>query len=132
MLRSKIDDLSDYLRFCIENGFSSANLMELYAYPDENWTIEERNFFTSQYVPYKETFETLIGLGVIDEHRHRYGHSVRLNNGFTVLATDSTYTIRDFECKNVKCFVNKESLQLELQQMVRLQCALILMESYTL
>ena len=104
MLRSKIDDLSDYLRFCIENGFSSANLMELYAYPDENWTIEACYFFTSQYVPYKETFETLIGLGVIDEHRHRYGHSVRLNNGFTVLATDSTYTIRDFECKKCKVF----------------------------
>lgn len=104
MLKSKMDDLGDYLQFCSENGFVSANLMELYAYPDENWSVEERNFFISQYVPYQKTYEALVELGVINESRHRYGHSVQLDNGFKVLATDSTYTIRDAECKRCKVF----------------------------
>ena len=104
MLRSKMDDLSEYLLFCAENGFSSANLMELYAYPDEEWSAEEREFFIRQYVPYRETFDALIRIGVIDVSRHRYGHSVKMNNGFKVLATDSTYTIRDNECKTCKVF----------------------------
>ena len=104
MLRDQMEDLEDYLDFCYNNGFTSANLMELYAYPDDNWDDEERKFFEKHFVSYKETCEALKKLGIIDENRHRYGHSMKLSNGFTILATDSKYTIRDLECKKCKVF----------------------------
>lgn len=104
MLRNQMDDLEYYLDFCHNNGFTAANLMELYAYPDDDWNDEEKSFFETHFVSYKETCEALAKLGIIDEHRHRYGHSVKMGNGFTVLATDSKYTIRDLECKKCKVF----------------------------
>ena len=50
MLKDQMDDLEYYLDFCYNNGFTSANLMELYAYPDDNWNNEEREFFEKHFV----------------------------------------------------------------------------------
>lgn len=104
MLKEQMDDLEYYLDFCYNNGFTSANLMELYAYPNDDWNNEERKFFEKNFVSYKETCEALKKIGIVDENRHRYGHSIKMSNGFTILATDSRYTIRDSECNKCKIF----------------------------
>ena len=100
VLRSKIDDLDYFIKYCKSIGFKSTNLLDLVYYPNRR-VESERTFFEEEYVPateLKEYLETMYGYTFI---RNKYGYECVDEDGFKIILKETRLTLRDEQCE--KC-----------------------------
>lgn len=99
VLRSEIDDLDDFIKYCKNIGFKSTNLLDLVYYPNRR-VESERSYFESEYVPateLKEYLEAMYGYSFI---RNKYGYECVDNDGFKIILKETRLTLRDEQCEN--------------------------------
>lgn len=100
VLRSEIDDLDYFIKYCKSIGFQSTNLLDLVYYPNRR-VESERTFFEEEYVPateLKEYLETMYGYTFI---RNKYGYECVDEDGFKIILKETRLTLRDEQCE--KC-----------------------------
>lgn len=99
VLRSEINDLDEFIKYCKNIGFKSTNLLDLVYYP--NRRVEtERNYFEEEYVPateLKEYLENEYGYYFI---RNKYGYECIDNDGFKIILKETRLTLRDEQCND--------------------------------
>lgn len=99
VLRSEIDDLDEFIRYCKSIGFKSTNLLDLVYYPNRR-VESERTFFENEYVPateLKEYLEKKYGYKFV---RNKYGYECIDDDGFKIILKETRLTLRDKQCEN--------------------------------
>lgn len=99
VLRSEINDLDDFIKYCKNIGFKSTNLLDLVYYPNRR-VESERKYFEEEYVPateLKEYLESKYGYHFI---RDKYGYECIDNDGFKIILKETRLTLRDEQCND--------------------------------
>lgn len=101
LLKSYLDNLSNYFDFCHEIGFKEISLLDLVFYSNRN-NDQDKNFFEKEYVSFYEIRKFFTQNMNIDfTNFHKYGHALILPNGIKVILKDSDVAVRNENC--LKC-----------------------------
>ncbi len=98
LLRSDLENLTDYFDFCHKIGFQEVSLLDLIIYTNRT-DPKEKEFFEREYVSFPEVREYLfkkLGIGFNDPHK--YGHALVLPSGLKIIMKDSHLAVRNKIC----------------------------------
>ncbi len=98
VLRSELQDLDEFIKYCKSIGFKSTNLLDLVYYPNRR-VESERGFFESEYVPALEVKEYLEKKYGYKFKRNKYGYECIDEDGFKIIVKETRLTLRDKQCE---------------------------------
>lgn len=99
VLKSELQDLDQFIKYCKEIGFKSTNLLDLVYYPNRR-VESERTFFENEYVAATELKDYLEKVYGYVFKRNKYGYECIDKDGFKIILKETRLTLRDEQCQN--------------------------------
>ena len=100
LLKSDLDNLSNYFDFCQKIGFKEISLLDLVFYSNRD-NDQDKDFFEREYVSFPEIRNFFIeNLNIDFTNFHKYGHALVLPNGLKIIMKDSDVAVRNEDCLN--------------------------------